>query len=147
FASARKLLDPAPGEADPNAVLLVDADADGPAQARLDCLKRSAEIAGLVAVVAPMVQVLAVGSELLHAADGGLGGVNVAGAVERDELRPADARGFGRIAAELARLHAVLAPFEKKLDRAVEHLHPAISLVGDVHPAVPTNGDAAGPTE
>src|SRR5262249_46321832 len=103
----------------------------------------AAEAAGTDLVVAPVSQVLAIRGEFLHPPHRGLGGVDVAGAVERHKLRPAHARGPRRVASELSRFGTVFAPLGQELALPVEDLDATVGLVRDIDSTVPGDGDAA----
>src|SRR5437660_11859850 len=136
-AGGGELLHAMVGGADPEAILLVDTQSNGTRKV----LGAAAEAAGFRAVVAPGEKVLALGRELLHAADRSFRGVDKPLAVNRDKVRPARARLRIFVAAELARLNAIFAPLQQKLALGSESLYAAIHLVGHVERAVPGDGD------
>src|SRR4051812_19210057 len=52
-----------------------------------------------------------------------------------------------RLAAELTRLETLSPPLHQKLPLSIEHLNPAIALIGDIHPAFSSDRDPAGQIE
>src|SRR5262249_35102983 len=143
FPLGREGLHAVVGGADPDAVPAVHGDADGTRQV----LGPAAEAARVGTVAAECQQRLALGSEFLHAAQLAFGGVDVARAVEGEEVRAAGAALRVLDAVELPRLAAVFSPPGQELAFGREDLHAAIDLVGDIDLTVGADGDAAGLVE
>src|SRR5262249_18429199 len=126
LAVRRECLDPIVQAADPHAVPLVHEDPDRPEGPLGESRLQGAEPAGFAALVAPGLQRLPLGGELLHPAERPLGGVDPAQAIPRQEVRPAEARALRLVAAELAQPGAVLAPLAPKRSSCIEHLDAMI---------------------
>src|SRR5262249_46813882 len=114
-AVCRECLDPIVQAADPHAVPPVHEDTDRPERVPGEPGLEGAEPARLAALVAPGTQWLAVGRDLLHPAESPLRGIDPTLAIPRQEVRPAEARALGLVAAELTRPGAVFAPFAQEL--------------------------------